>query len=116
MMRKRTNLNLDLSDVVNRLDDRDPLVRESAATYCALLGERAESARQALIGHIEDPEISVRISIAEALYQVGERQCSLRVINQALLHENPLIRIQALQLLESFGYDVTPALRLTTRP
>ena len=119
MMRQRKveqEMEINLSDIVKRLDDRDPIVRESAATYCAILGEKALSARQALINHIEDPEIAVRISIAEALYQVGERQCSLRVINQALLSESAVIRVQALQLLESFGYDVSIARRLATTP
>jgi hypothetical protein len=109
MMRQRKveqEMEINLSDIVKRLDDRDPIV----------LGEKALSARQALINHIEDPEIAVRISIAEALYQVGERQCSLRVINQALLSESAVIRVQALQLLESFGYDVSIARRLATTP
>ena len=107
-------LEISLSDIVRQLDDHDPLVRESAAMYCAVLGEKAVAAQDALIVHSEDPDITVRMSIAEALYLIGERQCCLRVINQALLNESPVIRVQALQLLESFGYNVTSARRLTT--
>ncbi|RAV99029.1 HEAT repeat domain-containing protein [Pseudochryseolinea flava] len=104
---------VNLYDVVKRLDDRDPNVRESAATYCAIHGKQTTCVRQELINHIDDPEIAVRISLAEALYHSGERQCSLRVINQALISHDMAIRIHALQLLESFGYDVTSAKRIT---
>jgi N-sulfoglucosamine sulfohydrolase len=105
----------DLDEVVGRLDDRDPAIRQSAATYCAVMGDRAVSARQALITHLYDPEMTVRISIAEALYHMGEIQRSLKAINESLQHHDPCIRLQALYVLRTFGYDVTPALRLARK-
>ncbi len=60
---------------------------------------------------LNDHEIVVRIATAEALYSLGENQHSIRVLNEALRDRDIGARLQALHVLEKFGYVIEPALR-----
>jgi HEAT repeat protein len=116
-IREKSNIQseMNLTRVIVMLDDQDPMIRQSAATYCTVSGLKANAAKAVLMDHLEDSDVKVKISIAEALYHIGEMQCSLRAINEALLDNDPWIRLHALHVLQTFGYDVAPAIRLARR-
>jgi HEAT repeat protein len=101
----------DLNVIITMLGDRNPMNRKLAATRCIQLGSRARPAINELLFALSDHEILVRIATAEALYTLGENQHSIRVLNEALRDRDVGARLQALHVLEKFGYVIDPALR-----
>ena len=101
----------DLKVIITMLGDRNPMNRKLAATRCIQLGWRARPAMGELLLALSDQEIVVRIATAEALYTLGENQHSIRVLNEALRDRDIGARLQALHVLEKFGYVIEPALR-----
>lgn len=96
--------------IVRRLADSDPVVRYWAATGCTILSDHAASSRQPLRKLLQDREISVRIAAAEALYTLGEKDAALNTLEDALVSENIMARVQALNVLSTIGPDAGQAL------
>lgn len=103
-----------LDVLVLRLEDDDPVVRYWAATGCTVLGEEAASARAALHALLADQEASVRIAAAEALHHLGEAAGILPTLTGALANDNLMVRVQALNVLETMGDEAAPALAAIT--
>lgn len=101
----------DLNVIITMLGDRNPMNRKLAATRCIQLGWKARPAMGELLLALNDREVVVRIATAEALYTLGENQRSIRVLNEALRDRDIGARLQALHVLEKFGYAIEPALR-----
>lgn len=99
-----------LNKIIKKLNNKEPVVRYWAATGCTILGEKAAPAKDALKKMLHDPEISVRIAAAEALYLLGEKQNSINTLIDALKSDNVMARVQALNVLENMKEDATPAL------
>lgn len=100
----------DLNEIILRLSDSHPVVRYWAATGCLVLGKRAAPAKKVLRKLLQDDEISVRIAAAEALYVLGEKQASLKCLQDALKSANLIARLHALNALEEMGSDAEPAM------
>ena len=101
----------ELTVMTSMLDDADPVIRKQAATMCIQLGWKAKPVLCELLRHLTDPEVVVRIALAEAVYKLGENQNSVKVLNDALRDRDVAARLQALHVLEKFGYVIEPALR-----
>jgi hypothetical protein len=99
-----------LNEIIKRLSDKEPAVRYWAATGCTVLGQEASSAKDALKKALHDPEVSVRIAAAEALYYLGEKQMAVTALKDALKSDNLMARVQSLNVLENMKEDARPAL------
>ena len=98
------------TELRKRLHDSHPVVRYWAATGCTVLSTRAGKARRSLQKLLHDPEISVRIAAAEALYLMGDKNAPLNALSEALASDNIMARVQALNVLDSMGDDAGPLL------
>lgn len=101
---------LSLPGLIDRLQDDNPVVRYWAATGCRILEEAAYSAKPTLLTMMADPEISVRIAVAEALYYLDEKDRAVEILTQAVSDRNLMARVQALNVLQTIGSDALPAL------
>jgi N-sulfoglucosamine sulfohydrolase len=99
-----------LKEIVRRLRDEEPAVRYWAATGCTVLGKEAAPAKEALKKLTVDPQVSVRIAAAEALYHVGEKEIAVSTLKEALGSDNLMARVQALNALETMNQDAAGAL------
>lgn len=100
----------DLPALKKRLQDKHPIVRYWAVTGCTVLSKGAMTAKGTLIKLLKDPEISVRIAAAEALYLLADKEKSLPVLREALRSANLMARVQALNVLENMNKDALPLL------
>lgn len=97
--------------VMSFLEDDNAVVRYWGMTGCVILNEQAKS----IVPKIKemaanDPEISVRIAAAEALYGLQEVDEALSTLIAALDSDNMMARVQALNVLELMGEAAKPAL------
>ena len=99
-----------VDEVINRLNDDNPIVRYWAATGCIILNEEASKAKDKLMEMADDPEVTVQVAAAEALYAMDEIDAALKILTRALKDENLMARVQALNVLEIMGDDAKPAL------
>lgn len=91
------------------LGNENAVVRYWAATGYTILGDKAKP-EPALRDLLNDPETSVRIAAAEALYYSGEKQLAVTALTGALKDENRMARVQALNVLQNIGPDAAPAI------
>jgi N-sulfoglucosamine sulfohydrolase len=101
-----------LDEIIKRLGHEDPAVRYWAAVGCVVLKEQSDRAADTLHKLLSDPEIAVRIAAAQALYLLGAKDIAIKVLNETLKDKNPFARLQALNVLQTFGKDALPALTL----
>ncbi|AKQ47675.1 sulfatase [Rufibacter radiotolerans] len=99
-----------LPELTKRLQDPEPVVRYWAALGCTFLGKEAAPAKNALNKLLQDPEVTVQLSAAEALYALGEKETIIPVLQAALLHQNDMVRVQALEVIEAMGPEAAPLL------
>lgn len=92
------------------LSDRDPVIRYWSAVGFAVLGKEATGVKDALLRAAKDSEPAVQIAAAEALFGFGEKAIALEVLNAALAHKDRMVRLQALNVLETLGEEAAPAL------
>lgn len=104
-----------LASLTERLQHSNPVVRYWAATGCRILEGAAALARSRLLHVLADPEVSVRIAAAEALYYLDERDRAIDVLTQAVSDDNRMARVQALNVLQTLGSDALPALETAHR-
>ncbi len=96
-----------LPEIMNLLDHQHPAVRFWAVTGCVILGQDATQAKEKLLAMNQDPEPSVRVAVAEALYNLGETKIALDLLTGTLSEKNLMVRVQALNVL----YLMVPAAR-----
>ena len=96
------------AELIRRLTDTDPIIRYWAATGCTVL--KPVAAKVPLQKLLQDPEASVQVAAAEALYGLGEKAVAIHELKKALTDQNRLVRLQALSVLQSLGNDAAPAL------
>lgn len=94
-----------MDEIIGLLSDPEPVVRYWAATGCAILGEKAGQAKQALLSCTKDAYVSVRIATAEALYYLGEKNTALDVLKEALSDPVKMARVHAFNVLDLMGKD-----------
>lgn len=90
------------------LHHEDSSVRYWAARRLITDKESAELFYERLLELAEDPAPGVRISAAEALYELGERETTFHVVSEALDHENFSVQLLALNLLEALNITDIP--------
>lgn len=103
-----------LNEIIRRLNDNDPVVRYWAAIGCTVLQQKAAPAKHALKKLLKDSEASVRIAAAEAFYHLGEQEESMMALKESLTNDNPMVRLQALNVLEGIeegAFSVLPEVR-----
>ena len=61
---------------------------------------------------LDDNDVWVRLSAAEALYSMGENRKSLQVLNDVIQFGEVTEHAAALNSLQRFGFDVAAARRL----
>ncbi|MDJ1501347.1 sulfatase-like hydrolase/transferase [Xanthocytophaga agilis] len=96
--------------LIKRLTDADPVVRYWAATGCVVLKEAGTAAKVQLTELLNDVEPAVQIAAAEALYHIGEKDNAINTLIKSLEDSNEFVRLQALNVLQTFGQDATPAI------
>jgi N-sulfoglucosamine sulfohydrolase len=99
-----------LKSLIGRLSDKDPVVRYWAVTGIIVLKKQAISAKPKLLPLLNDPELIVRIAVAEALLNLGVNEKPVQVLSDALKSTNSMARVQALNVLETIGERAKPAL------
>lgn len=99
-----------LAELTKRLSDEHPVIRYWAALGCAILAEDASAAKNELTALTQDPEVSVRLAAAEALYSIGQSSLAIPVLEYGLKSDNVMARVHALNILENFGEDARPLL------
>jgi N-sulfoglucosamine sulfohydrolase len=100
----------DLPLLARRLHDANPVVRYWAVIGHTVLSDHVKDNKGALAKLLKDPEVSVRIAAAEAIYEIGEKKDALSTLRAALKSDNLMARVQALNVLENMGQDARPAL------
>jgi N-sulfoglucosamine sulfohydrolase len=97
------------------LSDENAVIRYWAATGYTIHRREATADRKELQKLLRDPEVSVRIAAAEALYLSGEKADPVAALKEALKSTNLMARVQALNVLENIGTDAQPvALEIKT--
>ncbi len=99
-----------LQELINRLQDKDPVVRYWAVVGTIVLKKHSKEAISTLKQLLKDPEVTVRIAAAESLYNQGEKDSVIAVLKEALSSSVRMVRVQALNVLEQMGPDSKPAL------
>ena len=89
------------------LQNPDSGIRWWAAVGFLSLGKLALSEQKNIYMATQDPCADVRITCAEALYQMGDKQTSLQVIRKELDHENNLVRLHAANVLDYMDDDAS---------
>jgi hypothetical protein len=92
------------------LGHADAALRWWGAVGLVALGRDARPAESALRQAMRDDSVSVSIAAAEALGNLGDHAAALPVLTKALEHEAPLVRLEALNVLDRFGARAKPAL------
>lgn len=87
----------------------DAALRWWGAIGLVALGQGAKPAEAALRPLLADTSPDVRIAAAEAIANVGDHAAALGVLTKALAHDSPLVRLQAINVLDRFGAKAAPA-------
>jgi N-sulfoglucosamine sulfohydrolase len=96
------------------LSDDDSAVRWWGAVGLVALGEGARDTTAALVKALGDASPIVRVAAAEALAKLGKDEEALPVLTEALEHESPCVRLQAINVLDRMGdraKNTCPAMR-----
>ncbi|MDJ1479784.1 sulfatase-like hydrolase/transferase [Cytophagaceae bacterium YF14B1] len=96
--------------LIKRLTDADPVVKYWAATGCVVLKEAGAAAKVQLTALLNDAEPAVQIAAAEALFHTGEKDSAIKTLIKSLEDPNEFVRLQALNVLQTFGQDAIPAI------
>ncbi|MFW5656376.1 MAG: sulfatase-like hydrolase/transferase [Bacteroidota bacterium] len=95
-----------MDEILDRLNDGYPAIRYWAVIGCIVL----EANDAVVINKLQtimkdDPEISVRIAAAEALYRRGEKEGVIQTLSEALDSDIEMTRLYALNVLEMMGEE-----------
>ena len=98
-----------IDQLVKALGKPDPAIRYWGAVGIAALGEEAKPAEEILFNAIQDETPCVRFAAAEALANLGHTGEAIPVLTEGLTHEDPLVKLQAVQILVALGEKSKPA-------
>ncbi len=99
-----------LSELREALEHQDPVVRYWGVVGLGALGEDAIPALPSLITMLDDASPSVRVAAAAAALSFGEQTNSLRVLREALRHDQDALRVLAANLIDNLGEQARPLL------
>lgn len=89
--------------LLTSLEDPDAATRFWAVTGLDSIDEFDEPVKQALKDALKDAAPAVRIAAAETLARRGETEEAWPVLGEAVRHEDGLVRLAALQVLDNLG-------------
>ena len=98
-----------LPELVTRLDHPNAAVRYWAVMGCLILEDKSVETKEKLLEMATDPSVSVRLAVAEALYQLGSKNVAIDICTEALKSERAITRVYAANVLEEMGIDALPA-------
>ncbi len=98
-----------LPELIKRLEDPNEAVRYWAATGCLILADQSQETKSALLKKTNDPSVSVRLAVAEALYKLGSKKEAIDICKDALSSGRAITRVYAANVLEEMGFDAAPA-------
>ncbi len=101
-----------LPDLTAFLDDTDSMVRYWAMTGLLALEDKAAPAIEKCKLHLNDPSLDVAITAAEILFRRGHRELALPVLERAMNHKNPYVRLHAANVLDRMDGQALPLLGL----
>ncbi|MFZ5829903.1 MAG: sulfatase-like hydrolase/transferase [Planctomycetota bacterium] len=96
-----------LGDLTAALGDPHPVVRYWGGIGCLVLQEKALPAKQKLLQLLGDPWADVRVTAAEALGYLGEKQAALIALNEVLRSPQeyePLAALNSLDFMWKAGH------------
>lgn len=99
-----------LPQLVKLLDDPDAAVRWWAANGLVALGKEAKAAETALIKTAADSSADVRVTVAEALHQIGNTDLAIQLLRDGLRDADVFVRLQALNICQRIGTEASPLL------
>jgi len=102
---------LAVADVVDRLGDPDPLVREEAARTLGRIG--ADDAVDPLVGHLRDADSTIRPEAAQALGQLGDPR-AVPALREGLADPLPEVRSACAEALDRIDRPRPPEPALRT--
>ncbi len=90
--------------------DEEPIVRWWATMGLVMSGDGGRELQAALQELLSDASPLVRVAAAEGIHQTGHSDQALVVLQQALQHDTPFVRLRALTTLYRMGEAAGPAL------
>ena len=96
-----------LPELIGLLGDKEDAIRYWAAIGCVVLGDKAHGASAQLQEALGDPSAVVRITAAEAVFNLGQEAKALSVIEEALDGD---AAVYALNVLDFMGEKIQPLL------
>jgi len=82
------------------LENENAIIRYWAAVGCVILGKKAKPASDDLKKSLKDPSIAVRITAAEALYNLGYAEIAIPVLTSALESSNDKAILHAANVID----------------
>ena len=98
-----------LPELIKLLSDKEETVRYWAAIGCVILGDKAVSASSQLEKALNDPSAAVRVTAAEAIFNLGQEEKALSTLKEALDSD---AAVYALNVLDFMGEKIQPLLNV----
>lgn len=101
---QRNNNASNLPEIISMLNDAYPAVRYWAASGLLTNINAAKIDKSYILPLLEDESTDVQIVAAELLYHhYGEQETAMKILKRALVHEEIMVRVRALNVLEYIG-------------
>ncbi|MCW9706598.1 sulfatase-like hydrolase/transferase [Fodinibius salsisoli] len=97
-----------LDSLSQKLNHPDETIRFWSATAFSVANPEPKPYREILLKHAEDSSVTVRIAIAEALYNYGEKRKALSMLTEALNHEHTFVKLRALNTIQALNTEILP--------
>ncbi|MFH4968330.1 sulfatase-like hydrolase/transferase [Gaetbulibacter sp. M240] len=96
--------------LMNKMRNKEAVVRYWAVTGCIILKGKSLPAKREILKLLKDESPSVRIAASEALYYLGEIEMGLKTLEKSLSSDHIMVRVEALNVLRLYGKDAKSAL------
>lgn len=98
-----------INSFISALESPDPAIRYWAAVGLVALGEEAKTAEGELMRMLNDNTPCVRFAASEALVNLGNFEEPVAVLSEGLSHEDPRVKLLAVQTMVALGDKVRHA-------
>ncbi len=94
-----------LNDLIEALQNSDPLVRYWGAVGCCVLKDKAAPAKELLLAAVQDSSLDLRIVAAEALYNIGEKASAKKALKE-ILQINTFTKWGPMEMIRCHAFNV----------
>lgn len=94
--------------LAEQLDHANPSVRFWAAMGLAIAKQGAKKYEKRLLKHRNDSSVAVRIAVAEALVEGGNRNAALAILEASLDHSTSSAKLRSLNIIEALDLQNLP--------